>query len=164
MHSSQVGAAETEKEEKARMATNVAADNFMVEVDKVVLGKKSSVNCKFISLISWGQYNESGIWRLSISLLNKHARSGNQWCIIFRKPKNAHMWHFLSCNLLFLCCQNLSTTWTVEHIGNWNKISHNLQEICSSHHVKWNWLLSGHEQFRGKIVNKPINCWVWSRR
>ena len=59
MHSSQVGAAETEKEEKARMATNVAADNFMVEVDKklaevdkVVLGKKSSVNCKFISLIS----------------------------------------------------------------------------------------------------------------
>ena len=73
MHSSQVGAAETEKEEKARMATNVAADNFMVEVDKVVLGKKfvevdkvapdkkSSVNCKFISLISWGQYIESGI-------------------------------------------------------------------------------------------------------
>ena len=70
MHSSQVGAAETEK---ARTATNVAADNFMVEVDKVVLGKKfvevdkvapdkkSSVNCKFISLISWGQYNESGI-------------------------------------------------------------------------------------------------------
>merc|ERR1711963_970199 len=40
MHSSQVGAAETEKEEKARVATNVAADNFMVEVDKVVLGKK----------------------------------------------------------------------------------------------------------------------------
>jgi len=33
MHSSQVGAAETEKEEKARMATNVAADNFMVEVE-----------------------------------------------------------------------------------------------------------------------------------
>ena len=70
MHSSQVGAAETEKEEKARMATKVAADNFMVEVDKVVLGKKlvvvvlgkkSSVNCKFISLISWGQYNESGM-------------------------------------------------------------------------------------------------------
>ena len=73
MHSSQVGAAETEKEEKARMATNVAADKFMVKVDKVVLGKKlvevnkvmlgkkSSVNCKFISLISWGQYNESGI-------------------------------------------------------------------------------------------------------
>ena len=70
MHSSQVGAAETEKEEKARMATNVAADNFMVEVDKVVLGKKlvvvvlgkkSVVNCKFISLISWGHYNESGI-------------------------------------------------------------------------------------------------------
>ena len=59
MHSSQVGAAETEKEEKARMATNVAADNFMVvlgkkleEVDKVALGKKSSVNCEFISLIS----------------------------------------------------------------------------------------------------------------
>ena len=61
MHSSQVGAAETEKEEKARMATNVAADNFMVKLDKVVLGKKSSVNCKFIPLISWGQYNESGI-------------------------------------------------------------------------------------------------------
>ena len=82
MHSSQVGAAETEKEEKARMATNVAADNFMVEVDKVVLGKKfvevdkvvlgkklvvvvpdkkSVVNCKFILLISRGQYNESGI-------------------------------------------------------------------------------------------------------
>ena len=61
MHSSQVGAAETEKEERARMATNVAADNFMVEVDKVALGKKSSVNCKFISLISWGQCNESGI-------------------------------------------------------------------------------------------------------
>ena len=87
MHSSQVGAAETEKEEKAKVATNVAADNFMVEVDKVVLGKKlvvvapdkkSVVNCKFISLISWGQYNESGIWRLSISLLNKHAGSGNQ--------------------------------------------------------------------------------------
>ena len=33
MHSSQVGAAETEKEEKARVATNVAADNFMVEVE-----------------------------------------------------------------------------------------------------------------------------------
>ena len=61
MHSSQVGAAETEKEEKAKVATKVAADNFMVEVDKVVLGKVSSVNCKFISLISWSQYNESGI-------------------------------------------------------------------------------------------------------
>ena len=33
MHSSQVGAAETEKEEKARVATNVATDNFMVEVE-----------------------------------------------------------------------------------------------------------------------------------
>ena len=76
------------------------------------------------------------------------------------KPKNTHMWHFLSCNLLFLWCQNLSTTWTVEQIGNWNKISHNLQEICSSHHTKWNWLLSGHEQFRGKIVNEANNFFV----